>query len=90
MGATPLIVVARDETGRPVALLPFARAERGPLRFAVFLGGKDANLNLGLFRSGDAWSRDDVAALLAAAAMKARRRLDAFLLCNQPLTLARN
>ena len=57
-GATPLIVVARDESGQPVALLPFARAARGPLRFAVFLGGKDSNFNLGLFRSGGAWSRE--------------------------------
>ena len=79
-GATPLIVVARDEIGQPVALLPFARTARGPLRFAVFLGGKDPNFNLGLFRSGGAWSRDDVAALLAAAAAQATPRLDAFLL----------
>ncbi|MGA2494705.1 MAG: GNAT family N-acetyltransferase [Roseiarcus sp.] len=85
-GATPLIVVARDEAGQPVALLPFARAAYGPLRFAVFLGGKDSNFNLGLFRSGGAWSRDDLAALLAAAVKRARPRLDAFLLCNQPLS----
>jgi CelD/BcsL family acetyltransferase involved in cellulose biosynthesis len=85
-GATPLIVVARHESGQPVALLPFARAARGPLRFAVFLGGKDSNFNLGLFRSGGAWSRDDIAALLAAAGTHASARLDAFLLCNQPLS----
>jgi CelD/BcsL family acetyltransferase involved in cellulose biosynthesis len=83
-GATPLIVVARDDVGQPVALLPFARAARGPLRFAAFLGGKDSNFNLGLFRSGGAWSHDEVAALLAAAAAQARPRLDAFLLSNQP------
>ena len=85
-GATPLIVVARDDIGQPVALLPFARATRGPLRFAVFLGGKDSNFNLGLFRSGGGWSRDDVAALFAAAAAQAAPRLDAFLLSNQPLS----
>ena len=85
-GATPLIVVARDDSGQPVALLPFARTARGPLRFAVFLGGKDSNFNLGLFRSSGAWSPDDVAALLAAAGAQATPRLDAFLLCNQPLT----
>jgi len=85
-GATPLIVVARDEAGRPVALLPFARTSRGPLRFAVFVGGKDSNFNLGLFRSGETWSLDNIAALLAAAARQARPRLDAFLLCNQPLS----
>jgi CelD/BcsL family acetyltransferase involved in cellulose biosynthesis len=85
-GATPLIVVARDESGQPVALLPFARTARGPLRFAVFLGGKDSNFNLGLFRTGGAWSRGDVAALLAAAGGRATPRLDAFLLCSQPLS----
>jgi CelD/BcsL family acetyltransferase involved in cellulose biosynthesis len=85
-GATPLIVVARDEVGQPVALLPFARTARGPLRLAAFLGGKDSNYNLGLFRPGGAWSRDDIAALLAGAAAQARPRLDAFLLCNQPLS----
>lgn len=82
--ATPLIVVARDDAGQPVALLPFARATRGPLHFAVFLGGKDSNFNLGLFRPGGAWSGDDVAALLAAAAAQAAPRIDAFLLTNQP------
>jgi len=85
-GATPLIVVARDDVGQPVALLPFARVARGPLRFAVFLGGKDSNFNLGLFRHGGAWARDDVAALLATAGAQATPRLDAFLLINQPLT----
>jgi CelD/BcsL family acetyltransferase involved in cellulose biosynthesis len=85
-GATPLIVVARDESGQPAALLPFARTARGPLRFAGFLGGKDSNFNLGLFRSSGAWSRDDVATLLAAAGAHATPRLDAFLLCNQPLS----
>jgi len=85
-GATPLIVVARDASDQPVALLPLARTARGPLRFAVFLGGKDSNFNLGLFRSSGAWSRDDVAALLAAAGAQATARLDAFLLCSQPPT----
>jgi CelD/BcsL family acetyltransferase involved in cellulose biosynthesis len=84
-GATPLIVVARDEVGQPVALLPFARKTRGLLRLAVFLGGKDANFNFALFRPGVAWSPEDVVALLAAAAAQARPRLDVFLLCNQPL-----
>jgi CelD/BcsL family acetyltransferase involved in cellulose biosynthesis len=84
-GATPLIVVARDEVGQPVALLPFARTARGPLRLAAFLGGKDSNYNLALFHPGCAWSGDDVAALLVGAAAQARPRLDAFLLCNQPL-----
>jgi CelD/BcsL family acetyltransferase involved in cellulose biosynthesis len=84
-GVTPLIVVARDEAGAPVALLPLALSRRGPLRLAVFLGGKDSNFNLGLFRPGPIWSRADTAALFAEAGRGARPRLDAFLLANQPL-----
>jgi CelD/BcsL family acetyltransferase involved in cellulose biosynthesis len=84
-GAAPLIVVARNDAGAPVALLPLARSRRGPLRLATFLGGKDSNFNLGLFRAGLAWSAADVAALLAEAARRAEPRIDAFLLSNQPL-----
>ena len=83
-GATPLIVVARDEAGRPVALLPLALRARGLLRLAMFAGGKDANFNLGLVRSPADWTRNDVAALLAEAGARAAPRVDAFLLCNQP------
>ena len=85
-GATPLIVVARDEADVPVALLPLARAALGPLRLAAFLGGKDSNFNLGLFLPDREWSRDDLAALFAEAARRARPRIDAFLLVNQPLS----
>jgi CelD/BcsL family acetyltransferase involved in cellulose biosynthesis len=84
-GATPLIVVARDEAGAPVALLPLALAQRGPLRLAVFLGGKDANFNLGLFRPDTRWSRAHITDLFAEAARAASPRIDAFLLANQPL-----
>ena len=72
--ATPLIVVAHDESvGRPRCCLS-ARAARGPLRFAGFLGGKDSNFNLGLFRSASDWSRDDVAGLFAEAGARATPR----------------
>ncbi len=80
----PMIVVARDEAGAVVALLPLGAYSQGPLRLAVFLGGKDANFNLGLFRPGVAWPREEIAALLAAAARLARPRIDAFLFVNQP------
>jgi CelD/BcsL family acetyltransferase involved in cellulose biosynthesis len=80
----PMIVVARDEANKISALLPLAAYSRGPLRLAAFLGGKDANYNLGLFRPAAAWRKEDVAALLAAAAQLARPRVDAFILVNQP------
>jgi CelD/BcsL family acetyltransferase involved in cellulose biosynthesis len=84
-GVKPLIVVARDAAGEVAALLPLGERDFGPLRFAQFLGGKDANFNLGLFRRGAVWAAKDVAALLEAAARATTPRIDAFLLCNQPL-----
>jgi len=81
-GATPLIVVARDDAGAPVALLPLARTRRRSMRLATFLGGKDANFNLGLFRSGRTWSASDIAELLREAGRQAG--VDAFLFANQP------
>ena len=80
----PLIVVARDAAGKVAALLPLVARTFGPLRLAGFLGGKDANFNLGLFRQGAVWSRDEVEALLAATARAASPRIDAFLFRNQP------
>ena len=49
---TPFIVVARDEEGRANAVLPLGRVKRGPIWSAEFLGGKDANFKMGLFRPG--------------------------------------
>ncbi|MGD1015097.1 MAG: GNAT family N-acetyltransferase [Roseiarcus sp.] len=79
-----MIVVARDRAGEVAALLPLGASSLGPLRLAAFLGGKDANFNLGLFRPSAAWRSEDIEALLAAAARLARPRVDAFLFANQP------
>jgi CelD/BcsL family acetyltransferase involved in cellulose biosynthesis len=83
-GVRPLIVVARDAVGEVVALLPLGARALGPLRVAVFLGGTDANFNLGLFRREEAWSPQEIARLLAAAARAAQPHVDAFLFNNQP------
>ena len=83
-GVAPLIVVARDAAGAAVALLPLGAGDFGPLRLARFLGVKDLNFNLGLFRRQDVWRPSDVIALLAAAARAAQPRIDAFLFVNQP------
>ena len=80
----PMIVVARDEAGKVSALLPLGAFSLGPLRLAAFLGGKDANFAMGLFRPGVAWPPEEIAALLAAAARVAAPRVDAFLFVNQP------
>lgn len=83
-GVAPMVVVARDEAGGVAALLPLGRFSYGPLRLAAFLGGKDSNFNMGLFRPGVVWPPEDIAALLAAAARLATPRIDAFLFVNQP------
>lgn len=81
---TPMIVVARSQTGDITALLPLGALSYGPLRFAAFLGGKDANYNMGLFRPGIAWSSAEIRALLAAAARRVAPRIDTFLFVTQP------
>ena len=84
LGITPMLVVAHDAQGAPVAFLPFGVREQGPFRVAEFLGGKDSNANMGLFSPGFDFSRDDLVSLLRAAAAKARLSPDIFRLANQP------
>ncbi|MBK9082703.1 MAG: GNAT family N-acetyltransferase [Rhizobiales bacterium] len=83
-GVSPAVVVARNAAGRPVALLPLGVMARGPLRLAEFLGGKDANFALGLFRPGLTLSPDDIRALLRAAAAATPGGVDLYALVNQP------
>ena len=82
--ASPLIVVAREASGAPLALLPLARFRRGPLAVAEFLGAKDANYNLGLFRPGRVWKNREIQAMFSKAARAAGPRIDLFALFNQP------
>jgi CelD/BcsL family acetyltransferase involved in cellulose biosynthesis len=80
---TPMIVVARDAAGRPVALLPLYSRRLGPLKLARFIGGPWANYQLGLFRTWADWRADDVEALLKAAA--GQTGVDLFAFSYQPL-----
>lgn len=84
-GVTPLIVVARGQDGSPVALLPFGLVRRSWCTVAVFLGARDSNFNMGLFRPGQTWARSGLQDLLARAAAASPSRVDAFVLINQPL-----
>ena len=81
--ASPMIVVARDAAGRPVALLPLYCRRLGPVKLARFIGGAWANYQFGIFRPGPDWRADDVAALLEAAA--AQPGVDLFAFSYQPL-----
>ncbi len=80
--AEPLIVIARDSRGGPLALLPLARRRFGPLKIAAFQGGRMANYQMGLFREPEAWSCESVRAWLREAARLAR--VDAFTFSHQP------
>ena len=83
-GLEPMIVLARDAEGRATAILPLAVRRRGALAVAGFLGGRDSNFNMGLFRSGPPWTRADVADLLRRAAAASGRDVDIFSFRNQP------
>jgi CelD/BcsL family acetyltransferase involved in cellulose biosynthesis len=85
-GLSPMIVVARESGGRPLALLPLAFGRIGPLGVARFLGGRESNLNLALIARGAPLG--DLRALLRRAALEAPERIDLFLLRNQPRAIA--
>ncbi len=80
----PMLVIAHNSAGEPVAFLPFGVRRRGIFSVAEFLGGKDSNANMGLFRPGVAFEPDDLISLLKASAAKSRFKPDLFLLTNQP------
>ncbi len=84
LGITPMLVAAHDANGAPVAFLPFGVRRQGPFLVAEFLGGKDSNANIGLYAPNFHFAPDDLISLLKAAAAKARRSPDIFLLANQP------
>ena len=83
-GVMPLIVLARDAEGRPAALLPLGTQRRGGLTVASFLGAKDSNFNMGLFKPGTAWTREAIRALLVEGAAAGGTGIDVFAFRNQP------
>jgi CelD/BcsL family acetyltransferase involved in cellulose biosynthesis len=84
-GATPFIVVGRDQEGRAAFLWPLCRVRRGPLAVARYFGGKHSNANFPL------WC-PEIAATLTAAELDAiladiariDRSVDILVLLNQP------
>lgn len=83
-GATPFLVVARDATGRPSALLPLCTVSLGGVRFATFLGGREANFNLPLLRADARHDEKRLRWLLQEAAIRAPAPPDLYFLRNQP------
>lgn len=80
----PFIVVARDSVGRAVALLPLAIDLRGPLRIAVFLGGRESNFSLALIHPDARLDQAEMRVLLREAARRAPGGIDLYYLRNQP------
>lgn len=79
----PMIVVARDQSGHPIALLPFGVERTIGLRVAKWLGDKDANFALPLLSERGRWTAREVERLLRE--IGRRCRIDAFVLLNQPV-----
>ncbi len=85
LGITPMIIVARDAVGQPLALLPLGFWRSGLMTVAGFLGGRDSNCNLGLFRPGTDWDRQSVLTLLRQGIAAAKAGVDVVSLHNQPI-----
>ncbi len=81
-GLDPLIIIARDSAG-PLALLPFDIERRLTLRIASFIGGRETNFNIGVFRPG-AVDATLARRLLMDAARLAPHAVDLYYFRNQP------
>jgi CelD/BcsL family acetyltransferase involved in cellulose biosynthesis len=80
-GLEPMIIVARDGDGAPLALIPLGTYEAFGLRMAEFLCGRESNFNLPLLRPGVSLNLHQ---LLLAAARDHARSPDLLYLRNQP------
>ena len=78
------IVVAYDADDQPCLLLPLMVVRQGLQHQARFIGAKDSNFNLALFRPQDRWDIAAVRHLLRQAAQQLHPRPDSFVLLNQP------
>ena len=81
---TPLVMAGFDREGRALVLLPLGVQHLGGLTVGSFLGGKDSNFNMGLFRPGTDWTRQHILALLRRGVAESGTKVDVFALRNQP------
>ena len=80
----PFFLLARDRSDRPIAFFPLGLLRRGPMRVAVWLGGKDANFAQALISPGTQWSRTELLRLLRTGSLNAHGKPDVLMLANQP------
>ncbi|WP_330082839.1 GNAT family N-acetyltransferase [Methylocystis iwaonis] len=83
-GARPLLIVARNAAGRPLALLPLCIERHAGLDIALFLGGRESNFNLPLLDPAAGFTEADLRGLLLDSAQRAPIRPDLIYLRNQP------
>jgi CelD/BcsL family acetyltransferase involved in cellulose biosynthesis len=82
---SPLFIAAKDGDARAIILLCLGVRKIGPLRIAGFLGDKASNFDMPLWRPEISWTREDLAALLRAAAdLLGPAAPDVFALREQP------
>jgi CelD/BcsL family acetyltransferase involved in cellulose biosynthesis len=84
LGIKPLIVTGHDSRGRVIALLPLGVCSRRGVTCGMFLGGKHANMNMGVFepQAMSGLSADDLGFMLRTVAE--RHAIDLFHFENQP------
>ncbi|PPD44186.1 MAG: GNAT family N-acetyltransferase [Methylocystis sp.] len=83
-GATPFVIVDRDEDGRPRCLIPLCVETHLGCRIATFLGGRESNFNLPLIRPDVSYDEARLRALLMKAAQRSDAAPDLFYFRNQP------
>lgn len=83
----PLIIVANDENGAPLFLLPFSTRHKYGMTIAGFFGGRHSNLNSGIWRRdvATAITAEEIHDVLAQAADS--HGIDLFKLVSQPAAL---
>lgn len=85
-GLTAMITLVRDGEGLPLALFPFGMRQRAGVRQIEFIGGKDSNTNLGLYRPNIRFSADQMRQILDTAARLSGLEPDLYVLNNQPVS----
>ena len=84
LGITPLLVVMRGKQHQPIALFPLGISLGKGLHIGVFLGGKHANMNMGLFDRSALAELSGEAITAALREVASRHQIDLFHFENQP------